>query len=163
MARQQDKTAANTKNSEGRDLTSMLMANNLNQLNISGAKTTPANFGGSTSSTWNTSINQTQRVSMNAVSPMSMKSSTIMPWNTIGMGASMNSGSQLTSPVNNMTNWSSAQPTHSIPFNQKINDRTSGVGAVNSMTMPMNFESSMNTQQNKPVSLSTQDIIDFLS
>ncbi|KAK0098171.1 hypothetical protein PV326_010748 [Microctonus aethiopoides] len=163
LARQQDKTAANTKNSEGRDLTSMLMANNLNQLNISGAKTTPANFGGSTSSTWNTSINQTQRVSMNAVSPMSMKSSTVTPWNTIGMGASMNSGSQLTSPINNMTNWSSPQPTHSTPFNQKINDRTSGVGAVNSMTMPMNFESSMNTQQNKPVSLSTQDIIDFLS
>ncbi|XP_034945369.1 SCY1-like protein 2 [Chelonus insularis] len=153
------KAVPTPKKIEPTDLTNTLLENNLSQLNLSATKATP-NYS---NLTWNTNVNQSQWKNVNSSSPMSLTkspSNTAMNWNTNGINSPINCVPQMTSPINQMPNWNNTKPLNVMNQN---NGGTFGMGNLNATLMPMNLDSSMNNQQKKPASLSTQDIIDFLS
>ncbi|XP_008548320.1 SCY1-like protein 2 [Microplitis demolitor] len=152
------KTPSQPKKIEPKDLTSTLLENNLSQLNLSATKPVQPNYTSFTSPSWDTNINQNQWKNTNSM-PMSLStkpSNVPINWNLNGMDTSINWGSQST--PNQISQWTSPKPQ-----TNKNNSDSIRIGAMNSMMMPTSPESFNNLQQNKPASLSTQDIIDFLS
>ncbi|CAG5079271.1 Similar to Scyl2: SCY1-like protein 2 (Mus musculus), partial [Cotesia congregata] len=146
---------------EPKDLTSTLLENNLSQLNLSASKPAQPNYTNFTSPSWDTNVNQNQWKNTTSSMPMSLSSkpsNTQMNWNLNGVNSSINWGTQSTMPVNQMSNWNNSKPQIS-----KNNSDSIGIGSMNSMMMPMTSETFNNVQQKKPVNLTTQDIIDFLS
>lgn len=146
---------------EPKDLTSTLLENNLSQLNLSASKPAQPNYTNFTSPSWDTNVNQNQWKNTSSSMPMSLSSkpsNTPMNWNLNGVNSSINWGTQSTMPVNQISNWNNSKPQIS-----KNNSDSSGIGSMNSMMMPMTSETFNNVQQKKPVNLTTQDIIDFLS
>ncbi|KAG8035942.1 hypothetical protein G9C98_003068 [Cotesia typhae] len=146
---------------EPKDLTSTLLENNLSQLNLSASKPAQPNYTNFTSPSWDTNVNQNQWKNTTSSMPMSLSSkpsNTPMNWNLNGVNSSINWSTQSTMPVNQISNWNNSKPQIS-----KNNSDSSGIGSMNSMMMPMTSETFNNVQQKKPVNLTTQDIIDFLS
>ncbi|KAH0557434.1 SCY1-like protein 2 [Cotesia glomerata] len=146
---------------EPKDLTSTLLENNISQLNLSASKPAQPNYTNFTSPSWDTNVNQNQWKNTTSSMPMSLSSkpsNTPMNWNLNGVNSSINWGTQSTMPVNQMSNWNNSKPQIS-----KNNSDSIGIGSMNSMMMPMTSETFNNVQQKKPVNLTTQDIIDFLS
>uniref|UniRef100_A0A0C9RB40 SCYL2 protein n=1 Tax=Fopius arisanus TaxID=64838 RepID=A0A0C9RB40_9HYME len=134
-----------------KDLTSTLLENNLSQLNLSAKVPNSQPNYSSLTSTWNSGGKNQWDVQ----SPVSETKSNLVPsWSSNGMNT-MSWGSQVTSPVNQMSNWGNSKPINSM------NQNTGAFGMTLGSAMPL--ASSLNSSQPKSANLSTQDIIDFLN